>query len=229
MKQNLQTNSLAETIFGHADREEYGDLEVLLNVTPLKIAGDEQGNLEFALHFLCLQERPDLAKKVISKIDLETFTKEQNFELLLGVGNNRFAEVFSHMIDYGFDAGVISKGRDVFSELTGQSVRKGYPEYGADYSMVKKLLESGKVQGFVKEQDIASALIQLETKGPRSLNRKIVNNGLPGIQQEPRGLKRTSSEAASEQEPSATTIVRPGSQPASISQTKENKRWCVVS
>ncbi len=219
MKQNLQTNSLAEIIFGHADRKEYGDLKVLLNVTPLKIAGDEQDNLEFALHFLCLQERPDLAKKVISKIDLKTFSKEQNFELLSGVGNNRFAEVFSYMIDYGFDAGLISKGRDVFSELTGQSAIKGYPEYEVDYSMVKKLLETGKVQGFGDNDSIAEALIKLENEGPRAfidLNRVIIEND-SRVQKKPR---------LGEGGPSVTASLRPGSQAAS---KKENGWRCVVS
>ena len=172
MKQNLQTNSLAEIIFGHVDRREYGPLEGLLSVTQLKITGDEKDNLELALYLLSYQERPDLAEKVISKIDLKTFSKEQNFELLLGIGNNRFAEVFSHMIDYGFDAGVISKGRDVFSALTGQSVIKGYPEYEADYSMVKKLLETGKVQGFGDKDSIAEALIKLKSEGPKAFDRK---------------------------------------------------------
>ncbi len=211
--------SLAEIILDHASAEEFAALKLLLSKDEDKIAENTNSDLSFALHQIVVCGETDLAKKLISKIDLNTFSEKQNCEILLSVGNSRFVEVFNYMIDRGFNAGATSKGRDVFSVLTGQSVTKGHFQYEADYSMVEKLLETGEVQGFVDRKSIAEALSKLENEGPRAfidLNRVIIEND-SRVQKKPR---------LGEGGPSVTASLRPGSQAAS---KKENGWRCVVS
>lgn len=230
MKQNLEEKSLAHIIFEHVEREDHDGLEYLLSVTQLKIRGDDEDDLQPALYLLGSQDRPDLAKKVISKIDLKTFTKEQNFDLLWGIGNNRFAEIFNHMIDHGFDPTLALKGKDVFYQVTKQSViSKQDPLYLADYSMVKKLLETGKVKGFEDEKDIKEALSKLEIHGPKSLNREVIkNDSLESLQEAKRKISDSKVASGIEKQPSTNFNLKPESQNGALlaAESLKNKGIC---
>ncbi len=221
----------AENVLEHVLEKKFDALELLLSKDEDGIEENENFDLSVALLEIAQCKENDLAKKLINKIDLEALTESQSFEMLWSIGNSRFAEVFDHLIDHGLNPASVVEGEDVFYQITKQSAEKeGDYGYAADCIMVKKLLKSEKVQGFVEKQDIASALIQLQTQGPRSLNRSITKNDLPGIQQESWEAKRTSSKANSEENPPAKTSARPGSQPASKLGTKENEGGgCLVS